>query len=45
MNAQSASVLSDPAVAAVVGVLVFFAGSAWTLLAVIVHEKFVGGKK
>jgi hypothetical protein len=45
MNVQSASVLSDPVLAAAIGVLVFFAGSAWTLMAVIVHEKFVGGKK
>jgi hypothetical protein len=45
MQSQSVSLLSDPAVTAVVGVLVFFAGSVWTLVAVIVHEKFVGGKK
>ena len=44
-NPSAVSYLSDPAVAAVVGVLVFFAGSAWTLITVIVHEKFVGGKK
>ncbi len=45
MQSQSVSLLSDPAMLGVMGVLLFFAGSAWTLVAVIVHDKFVGGKK